>query len=210
MSLSSYGDSIVRSAYVTASVDVKDTGPMNRLPRQKYLDLIDSYGADPRRWPADAACPIAEPTGDVVVAEALEESKALDEVLTRAGSVSVARQSALADRIMAVVHADAARRNIASELIEASNVVALPGLSRSRLPIGSNNGRHRHVLFDWRAIAALAATLVLGIGVGMSGAARPTVQAVAESVGVNWDRSVLALNDEIGGTLAALDDEDVL
>ena len=63
---------------------------------------------------------------------------------------------------------------------------------------------------DWRAAAALAAALVLGVGVGMSGSVNTTFQAVAETVGVGLDRSVLAFNDEQGDAMAALDDEDVL
>ena len=67
-----------------------------------------------------------------------------------------------------------------------------------------------HHGIGWRAATALAAALVVGVGVGLSGSANTAFDAMAETVGVNLDRSVLAFNDEQGGAMAALDDEDVL
>jgi hypothetical protein len=148
------------------------------------------------------------------VKQALRESEALDRVLARASSVSEARQSALADLIMAAVRDDASRQ-AASAVVNpiadradnaGSNVIALPIRGNKADPARATR---RHINIDWRAAAALAAALVLGIGVGLSGTASPTFQAVAETVGVSLDRSVPAFNDD-GGTMSALDDEDVL
>jgi hypothetical protein len=183
---------------------------MNRLSHQKLLDLMDAYGADGSRWPADAAHQFAGLADDPAMALALRQSQAFDQVLARAGAVSATRQSALADRIMAAVHEDAVQRDAAKAPLEAGNVIALPGPRPNRFPVASPRDSQRRSGMDWRAVAALAAALVLGFGVGVSGTGSPTFEAVAESVGVNWGGSVLASNDETVGALAALDDEDML
>jgi hypothetical protein len=184
---------------------------MNRAADQKFLALLDVYGADQSRWPADAVRQLAELKGEVAIAaqQVLREAKALDRVLARASPVSEARQLALADRIMAAVHKEAGRQvsPVSASPAVVSNVIALPTRQNRSAPAVS---AQRSAGVDWRAAAALAAALVIGIGVGMSGTASPTFQAVAETVGVSLERSVLAFNDEHGGTLAALDDEDVL
>jgi hypothetical protein len=185
---------------------------MNRAADQKIIALLDVYGADQSRWPAEAARQLADLMRDDktgAVTQALREAEALDRVLASASSVSDARQLALADRIMAAVTSDTIRNpdTVAAPHAGVTNVIAFPPRE-----IRNTSARtfQRHLGIDWRAAAALAAALVLGIGVGMSGTASPTLQAVAETVGVNLDRSVLAFNDESGGTMSALDDEDVL
>jgi hypothetical protein len=189
---------------------------MNRSPDQKILDLLDAYGADQSRWPEAAARQFAALTSDDVLAAqtAWREADALDQVLARANSVSAARQATLADRIMAAVQVEAGGQNQAANPAAVSNVIALRPQGVQRAPqAGSLRTPHlptHHAGGGWRAAAALAAALVLGIGVGMSGTASSTFQAVAETVGVNLDRTVLAYNDEPIGTMAALDDEDVL
>jgi hypothetical protein len=189
---------------------------MNRAAHQQTLALLEVYGANQSRWPADVARQLAVLVAEDksgVVTLALHEAEALDRVLARASTVSVGRQSALADRIMMAVQEEAGHQfapvagPVASTPEAISNVIALPtGGNR----VAATHGAQRYSGVDWRAVAALAAALVLGIGVGVSGTASPTFQAVAETVGVNLDRSVLAFNDDHGGTMAALDDEDVL
>jgi hypothetical protein len=183
----------------------------------KLQHLLDVYGADQRRWPVEAARQHAGPAerDAGTAALALREAAALDEVLARAPVVPAKRQQALADRIMAQVQAEAAAAG-AAEPTGGNVVIMLPprtglaadggGMAARPVPIGSP----RRQTADWRAAAALAAALVLGVGVGMSGSVSTTFQAVAETVGVGMDRSVLAFNDEQGDALAALDDEDVL
>ncbi len=190
---------------------------MKRTSDPKILALLDVYGADQSRWPADAARQLAELTREDktgAVKQALRETEALDRVLARAGTVSDTRQAALADRIMSAVHQDALRQTsaavaspIAVRNVADSNIIALPIRANRADPARATR---RHVSIDWRAAAALAAALVLGIGVGLTGTASPTFQAVAETVGVSLDRSLLAFNDDVGGTMSVLDDEDVL
>lgn len=179
----------------------------------KLQHLLDVYGADQRRWPAEAVRQFADLTGHEAIAakSALHETLALDQVLARARSPSVGRQQVVADRIMAQVLADAAATNAAvsagSNVIVLSQRVGLTTQSGSAATRTSATGSRPRRSADWRAAAALAAALVLGVGVGMSGSVNSTLQAVAEAVGVGLDRSLLALNDEQGD---AIDDEDVL
>jgi hypothetical protein len=199
---------------------------MTRPAANNYLDLVDVYGADQSRWPAAAVRRFTELTSDdaMAAAVALREAKSLEQVLQHASMVPVGRQAALADRIMTAVLEDARKLNAATDgghqpvaagrdasILSSSpvssspgNVIALPTRETRQV----NLYRHRGI--DWRAAAALAAALVLGIGVGMTGTASPTFQAVAETVGVSLDRSVLAFNDEQVGSMTALDDEDSL
>jgi hypothetical protein len=196
------------------------TSPTNST----LLHLLDVYGADQSRWPTDAVRQLQGVTDTESARAALREAKAFDQVLSRASMVSVERQAALADRIMAKVNDEIGRGNNA-ELADSagrgvargSNVIALPlravRPAHARPPAGPASVNPTLWLrrsVDWRAAAALAAALVLGIGVGVSGGATTTFQAVAETVGVSLDRSVLAFNDDHGGAMAALDDEDVL
>jgi hypothetical protein len=196
----------------------------------KLLHLLDAYGADQSRWPADAVRQFNVLTGSTPTDQALRvraaqrEAKALDQVLARASTVSAERQTALAERIMAKIRDDAggdsdaaSASNAASSAVPRRNVVALPlraarpaQVRQLAAPPSPASAAPLRRGIDWRAAAALAAALVLGIGVGVSGGASPTFQAVAETVGVSLERSVLALNDEHGGAMAALDDEDVL
>jgi hypothetical protein len=198
----------------------------------KLLHFLDAYGADQSRWPDDAvrqftALSASTNAGSTPEAEALQiraglrEAVALDQVLSCASAVSAERQSALAARIMASVEEEVERKLNASagQKVPAShgtsgNVIALPVRGADRVharphPAPALAAQFRYGI-DVRAAAALAAALVLGIGVGVSGGASTTFQAVAETVGVSLDRSVVAYNDEHGGALAALDDEDVL
>ena len=193
------------------------TSPTN----PKLLHLLDVYGADQSRWPTDALCELQALADSESARTGLREAKALDQVLSRASTVSAERQAALADRIMAKVNDGIGRGNSAdlavSGVARRSNVIALPlravRPSQARpitAPASANAAPWLRRSGDWRAAAALAAALVLGIGVGVSGGATTTFQAVAETVGVSLGRSVLAFNDDHEGTLAALDDEDVL
>ena len=176
----------------------------------KLQHLLDVYGADQRRWPAEVARQFADlRVRDAAARDALQETAALDQVLARARTVSIGQQHSLADRIMAQVQAEAAVKDATASA--SGNVMTLPQravrIAPARpAPLGSRMRRSA----DWRAAAALAAALVLGVGVGMSGSVNTTFQAVAETVGVGLDRSVLAFNDEQGDAMAALDDEDVL
>jgi hypothetical protein len=186
---------------------------MTRPIDPKLQQLLDVYGADRSRWPAAADRQFAALTGAEAEAAgtALRETAALDRVLARASVVADGRQTALADRIMAQVQAEAAAQGAVAGSA-GSNVVALPQrraapqatFARPSTRFGTRLG------IDWRAAAALAAALVVGVGVGLSGSASPTFQAMAETVGGSLGHSVLAFNDDQGGAMATLDDEDVL
>jgi hypothetical protein len=196
------------------------TGNKTPASDHSFSKLLAVHGADQSRWPAEGLRQWGELTADpssasgAAVRLALAEAQALDAVLARASTIASSRQTALADRIMAAVVSEADGATAADVAIpaEPSNVVALP-VRPARRGASHHIGSAPYGI-DWRAAAALAAALVLGIGVGLSGTASPTFQAVVETVGSSLDRSldrsVLALNDEPGGTLAALDDEDVL
>jgi hypothetical protein len=195
--------------------DCTMTRPTDTPGDPAFQALLDIYGADRSRWPADAARRYADlPAVD---RRALQEAGALDQVLARASRPAPVRQADLAARIMAQVQAEATR----PEAVQPSNVVHLsprPATAHLQSPSQSAEARSlapaRRTIattrFDWRLAASLAAALLLGLGVGVSGNAQSTIQAVADTVGVNLERSQLAFNDVPGGTMAALDDEDVL
>ena len=186
------------------------TPPADNMPLDPTLQhLLDVYGADQSRWPVEMArqfgAQFGALTGPAAEAAAMarRETVALDQVLSRASMVAATRQTALADRIMAEIGGTADKSNIVAMRPRTTNASTARHASPTLRP-------QAHHGSGWRVATALAAALVVGVGVGLSGSANTAFDAMAETVGVNLDRSVLAFNDEQGGAMAALDDEDVL
>jgi hypothetical protein len=192
--------------------------------------ILEIYGANQSRWPEAASERFAALTGDDArqAQAALRDAAALDQVLARAPTISTPRQAALADRIMARMQAESVEQTRARPIttdqhvgavppsdMVLGNVVQLPVRTAIRTTLVPPATQRPKVLrpderASWRVAVGLAAALVLGIGVGMSGLGNLSIIAAADTVGLHLDRTTLAFNDDPGGTMAALDDEDVL
>ena len=160
--------------------------------------LLDVYGSDRTRWPVDARAGAGQlATRDRAARRLLGEAEALDRVLERAPLPSLAREAALADRIISA--AQRSPRIVRLEETTApagasENVIRWPGArSRSQQWLRSDAGR----------VAGLfAASLLCGIYFGLSNVAQGALEDVAG----------ITLGTSSGPTLAQLDplDEDLL
>jgi hypothetical protein len=161
--------------------------------------LLDVYGSDRTRWPVDARSGAGQlATRDKSARRLLGEAEALDRVLERAPLPSLAREAALADRIIAaaqrsprIVHIDDAPAPAAG----GENVIRWPGA----------RDRSQWLRSDASRVAGLfAASLLCGIYFGLSNVTEGALESVA---GVTFGAG--ASN---GPTLAQLDllDEDLL
>ena len=159
--------------------------------------LLDVYGGDRTRWPAEARAAAAQLVArDARARRMLAEAEALDRVLERAPLPSLAIEAALAERIVA-----AAQRSPRIVKIPAgkSSVVSLP--VSEALPQRAKSWKQQFLRSDVRAAAVLAASLVVGICIGISNVPQNVLPGLAELTG-----------DRGGYSLAQFEpfDEDVL
>jgi hypothetical protein len=165
--------------------------------------LLDVYGSDRTRWPVEARTGAGQlATRDRAARRLLGEAEALDRVLERAPLPSLAREAALADRIISAAQRsprivrleEAPSPAAASEAGTSENVIRWPGArAKSQQWLRSDAGR----------VAGLfAASLLCGIYFGLSNVAQGALEDVAG----------ITLGTSSGPTLAQLDplDEDVL
>ena len=160
--------------------------------------LLEVYGGDRTRWPADARAAAAQLVArDSNARLVLAEAEALDRVLERAPLPSLTVEAALADRIVTAAHRSPRIVKVAgrqSSVVPLSNGRVHPQQER-RWKLGLFRG-------DMRVASVLAASLVVGIVIGISSLPQSVVPALAD----------LAGGDRSGYNLALVEpfDEDVL
>ena len=155
----------------------------NTMTTADFERLLDVYGSDRTRWPVEARASAGQLVArDKAARRLLAEAEALDRTLERAPLPSLAEEAALADRILAAAHrsprmvpvvqADAAR--MARRAID--NVVRLPGL----------RARPRWMTPTTLSSAAgtLAASLALGVFLGLSSLSQGVLPALEDMTGI--------------------------
>jgi hypothetical protein len=154
----------------------------NGMTIADFAHLLDVYGSDRTRWPVEARAGAGQLVArDKAARRLLAEAEALDKTLERAPLPSLAAEAALADRIIAT-----ARRSprmvpafnmtaVGGPRRIASNVVRLPGLpARPRwLPTGLAS-----------AAGMLAASLALGVFLGVSNFSQGVVPVLEDMTGI--------------------------
>jgi hypothetical protein len=159
----------------------------------EFERLLDVYGGDRTRWPAEARAAAAQLVArDVKAQGLLTEAEALDRVLERAPLPSLAKEAELADRIVS-----AAQRTPRLVRINETAPVASQVTEEDVRPAG-----HRRASFlraDLRKAAVLAASLFAGLYLGHSNLPQ---QLFDGSGNASADRYNMALADPF--------DEDVL
>jgi hypothetical protein len=162
--------------------------------------LLDVYGADRVRWPANVRAAAAHFVArDVEARRLLAEAEALDRVLESAPVPALAVEAALVERIVAaaqrsprIVKIEDSRPAVAgatSVQAAAPPVVVTPGSRRPRLL-----GR------EARAVGFLAASLVIGVVLGNSELTPQLLPELADMTGIASDGGGLvqiALSDEV-------------
>ena len=159
--------------------------------------LLDVYGSDRTRWPVDARTGAGQlATRDRAARRLLGEAEALDRVLERAPLPSLAREAALADRIIS-----AAQRS--PRIVRLEETPAPAGTSENVIRWPGARAKSQWLQSDAGRVAGLfAASLLCGIYFGLSNAAQGALEDVAG----------ITLGTSSGPTLAQLDplDEDLL
>jgi hypothetical protein len=185
----------------------------NSMTMAEFAQLLDVYGGERTRWPAEARAAAAQLVAvDPAARRLLAESEALDRILSRAPLPGLPIEAELADRIVA-----AAQRS--------PRIVRLPGVQRTaeaapaeapapvegvtahptvrQLPVTAVDAgptKPWHVLSRPMAAGVLAASLVLGVLIGnLSTVSHQLLPALAEVIGFT-DRDDLvriALSEEV-------------
>ena len=154
----------------------------NTMTIADFERLLDVYGSDRTRWPVEARASAGQLVArDKAARRLLAEAEALDRTLERAPLPSLAEEAALADRILTaarrsprmvpVTKADAPRMARAID-----NVVRLPSLrARPRWLRPTGFGR---------ATGMLAASLALGVFLGLSSLSQGVLPALEDMTGI--------------------------
>jgi hypothetical protein len=179
------------------------TNGYNNMTLAELERLLEVYGSDRTRWPAEARAGASQLVSrDKAARRLLIEAEALDRALERAPLLSLGREAELADRIAA-----AAQRS--PRIVRFNNApVGAPasGSDGKILRLADLQPRRQ-----WRsatrfggAAGVMAASLALGVMIGLSSLPQPLAPAFEELSGLIGDRA--------GYNLAQLDplDEDLL
>jgi hypothetical protein len=155
----------------------------NTMTIADFERLLDVYGSDRTRWPVEARASAGQLVArDKAARRLLAEAEALDRTLERAPLPSLAEEAALADRILAaalrsprmvpIVKGDAAP----TARLAIDNVVRLPSLrARPRwLSRTAFSG----------AAGMLAASLALGVFLGISTLSQGMLPALEDMTGI--------------------------
>lgn len=172
-------------------------------PMAELTRLLETWGATPARWPPHVRLRIEQlSTAGAEASAALAEALALDCVLDRVGdapaTLSPAKASALADRIVMAALAEETVRPVAPSAIGATaQVIQLS--TRPRVPYAAPAGRR------WQAAALMAASLLAGLYLGGNLNLAPVFQELADAIGLSTliDPTQIALGED-------LSDEDAL
>src|SRR5262245_35927065 len=149
----------------------------NTMTIAEFERLLDVYGSDRTRWPLEARSGAGQLVArDRAARRLLAEAEALDRALDRAPLPSLAREAALAERILV-----AARRT--PRMVPAPKADATaPSTSAGGGAIALPAARARSQWFGRQAFGGaagvLAASLLLGVFLGLSGLPQGVVPAL--------------------------------
>jgi len=153
----------------------------NNMTLADFERLLDVYGSDRTRWPVDARAGAGHLVArDRAARRLLIEAEALDRALERAPLASLAREAALADRIAA-----AAPRSPRIVRFDSSPSAQPPVESEGNVfQLADLRGRRQ-----WRsttvlggAASLLAASLAIGVMIGLSSLPQPLAPAAFDEL----------------------------
>ena len=147
----------------------------NTMTLTEFERLLEVYGSDRTRWPVAARASAGQLVTRLPAARRLlAEAEAVDRVLERAPMTSLAREAALAERIIA-----AARR---SPRMVAKSAATRPSTDAEELPDQPRWLTPRTTFGG--AAGALAASLVLGVLIGLSSLSQSVLPALEQMTGI--------------------------
>ena len=148
-------------------------------------DLLQTYGADPTRWPLARRLALKEPLGaQPQLLAAMREEAVFERLLDLAPVVSPERERSVASRIMKAASGGPVQERRSA-------------ITPSRdLPIGGAIVRPPAGLRSRAGAAFLAASLLFGIVAGLSSPVASAVDTLAEAIGLSEDESELAMMND--------------
>ena len=160
------------------------TNTSNTMTIAELERLLDVYGSDRTRWPVEARASAGHLAArDRAARRLLAEAEALDRALERAPLPTLAQEAAMAERIVAAARrsprivagagAEAARPPVSA----GDNVVQLPALRASRPWLGARSALGG-------VAGAFAASLALGVFLGLSSLSQGVLPAVEQMTGI--------------------------
>jgi hypothetical protein len=156
------------------------TNANNIMTLADFERLLEVYGSDRTRWPAEARAGAGHLVArDRAARRLLVEAEALDRALERAPLPSLALEAALADRITAA--APRSPRIVRSGGTPAAQALAEGNVLRPAALRGRQPGRGRTALGG--AASVLAASLAIGVLIGLSSLPQPLAPAAFEELG---------------------------
>ena len=164
----------------------------------EFERLLDVYGGDRTRWPAEARAAAAHLVSrDASTHRMLAEAEALDRILERAPLPSLAIEAALADRIVAAAQRSPRLVKLANNKPAAAEQPQSEGGVEIQRVVP---WRQRIQRPDVRRAAVLAASLLAGIVIGLSNLPQSVLPGLAD------------LDDHDAYSLAQVEpfDEDIL
>lgn len=195
------------------------TREAKRLTQDEFERLLETYGGDFDRWPEASRAPARELVArGATASRALSEARALDQTLARAPLPAASRLSPLSDRILAAAIAGAAKPAMEPSLGHrpTARVIPLPlrrpgGASPRVAPLGQQTPPSSPIpeRVRWRAATALAASLVLGIALGVSDLAPTSVLGLVSFTEAQAGDAELVLSALQGNGLGGLDEDDI-
>ena len=171
------------------------TNASNTMTIAEFERLLDVYGSDRTRWPVEARASAGHLVArDRAARRLLAEAEALDRALERAPLPTLAQEAAMAERIVA-----AARRTpriVAVARAEAGRPTAPAADNIVQLP--TSRGRPQWLTTRTASggvASALAASLVLGVFLGLSNLSQGVLPAVEQMTGIPLGGVVVAQVD---------------
>lgn len=188
-----------------------------------FENVLDTFGGDPARWPVERRERFVRlAAADADAARLLHEAKALDAVLTKAGGLPARDTRALAERIAAAVAntapgQPAPLQKQAEHASAASDggsgvVIAWPRSGETpRAPSHTTAASApRRLSSGWRTAALLAASLIVGIFVGVADMVPSDVARMVADATTGTDNTYQALAFLDGEGLLEIIEEDYL
>ena len=149
---------------------------------QRLAAVLEAYGADPAGWPAaERVALMALASADPRAARLVAEARALDRLLATPPSRDPAAEANLLEAIVARAEATPQPK---AETATGAEVVDLSSARDARHRTSTARRTLRPAVGTWRAAGVLAASLLVGLYLGVSGIAAPAIVGLAEAAGL--------------------------
>ena len=164
----------------------------------RLCEVVAAYGSDRARWPEKDRLRLgAFALSDERARTMLREAQAMDQLLAvadGAGGADAPADNALGDRVMAAIAQAAPAVAVQEPIAATADIVSLADRRKPAVTPQAPPQANDDVSQSWIAVAALAASLVIGVFVGAAGYVDLTGSGLTELAGLSSDTVVETLN----------------